>query len=353
MAYISFQPNDFFSNVLYTGTGSGRSITGVGFQPDWCWIQNRGGSYATVMFDSVRGATKILESAGTGGEATVSDTLTSFDSDGFTLGADSSNYCNRSSDNYVAWNWKAGTTGSGTTGGSGTAKSYSYSVNTTSGVSIIKYEGNGTNNHQIPHHLGVAPKFIWFKNEQSGYSWDTYHHSIGNAHRLYLNASNAKASATNFLYSTTPTSTYINLGDAGHTNHNGTSHIAYCFAPVKGFSKFGKYYGNGSTDGTFVYCGFKPAFVIVKRVDDAANWVLTDNKFSYNGRGTHDSYVLFPSTNAAETDSYGLQLHSTGFKFAGSDSASTTVNGSGAEYIYLAFAAEPLVSSNKIPSTAR
>jgi hypothetical protein len=350
MAFITFQPSDYFNSVLYTGNNSSsKAVTGVGFQPDWVWIKSTNLGDSHRVYDAVRGAANyITPNANVAQSSSIP--LTSFDSDGFTIG--SSDGSVNGNYNYVSWNWKAGTTGSGTTGGSGTAKSYSYSVNTTSGLSIIKYVGNGTNNHQIPHHLGAVPKFIWFKNEQAGYSWDTYHHSIGNAHRLYLNASNASASATNFLNSTTPTSTYINLGDAGHTNHSGTEHVAYCFAEKKGFSRFGLYKGNGSTSGTFVFTGFKPGLVIVKRTDDAANWVMTDNVISFNGKGTNESSVLFPSASTVETDAYGLQLYSNGFRFQGSDSASATVNGSGASYIYLAFAAEPFVASNEDPTTA-
>ena len=319
MAYTNINKSSLhFNTVQYTGNGSTNAITGVGFQPDWVWGKSHTDGYSHQLYDAVRGATYALKTNGATAQETLSTGLTSFDSDGFTLGSNTN--INASGHTVTAWNWKAGTTGSGTTGGSGTAKSYSYSVNTTSGFSIVKYEGNGTNNHQIPHHLGAVPKMIIFKNEQDGYGWDVYHVSMGNAKRMYLSASNAEASATNFLNSTTPTSTYINLGDAGHTNHSGTSHVAYVFAEKTGFSKFGSYTGNGSNnDGSFIFTGFKPAWLMIKRTSTAEDWVMHDNK-----RDPHNevnSYLLASTNNA--------------------------------KYIYMVWAEAPLVGSNNVPCTAR
>ena len=331
-----------FNTVQYTGNGSTNAITGVGFQPDWIWGKSHTSGYSHQLYDVLRGATYALKTNGATAQETLSTGLTSFDSDGFTLGSNTN--INASGHTVTAWNWKAGTTGSGTTGGSGTAKSYSYSVNTTSGFSIVKYEGNGTNNHQIPHHLGAVPKMIIFKNEQNGYGWDVYHDvSMGNAKRMYLSASNAEASATNFLNSTTPTSTYINLGDAGHTNHSGTSHIAYVFAEKTGYSKFGSYTGNGNADGTFVYLGFKPHFFLIKRVDSAEDWIMTDSKRGYPQTW---NYVL-ASTNAAEASGLPYDFLSNGVKFRGA-----TQNVSGATFLYMAFG-QSLVGSNNVPCTAR
>ena len=352
MPYTNINKSSLYFNTLtYTGTGSTNTKTGVGFQPDWIWIKNRSGTEDHLLMDAVRtfAVNKGLRSNGSDEEGGVSSSTFGYPvatSDGFTATAGSTNskLVNDSGDNYVAWNWKAGTTGSGTTGGSGTAKSYSYSVNTTSGFSIVKYEGNGTNNHQIPHHLGAVPKMIIFKNEQNGYGWDVYHDvSMGNAKRMYLSASNAEASATNFLNSTTPTSTYINLGDAGHTNHSGTSHIAYVFAEKTGYSKFGSYTGNGNADGTFVYLGFKPHFFLIKRVDSAEDWIMTDSKRGYPQTW---NYVL-ASTNAAEASGLPYDFLSNGVKFRGA-----TQNVSGATFLYMAFG-QSLVGSNNVPCTAR
>ena len=343
MAYTTIDKSSLhFNTVQWTGNASTNAITGVGFRPDWIWGKSHTSGYSHQLYDVLRGATYALKTNGDAAQETLSTGLTSFDSDGFTLGSNTN--INASGHTVTAWNWKAGTTGSGTTGGSGTAKSYSYSVNTTSGFSIVKYEGNGTNNHQIPHHLGAVPKMIIFKNEQNGYGWDVYHDvSMGNAKRMYLSASNAEASATNFLNSTTPTSTYINLGDAGHTNHSGTSHIAYVFAEKTGYSKFGSYTGNGNADGTFVYLGFKPHFFLIKRVDSAEDWIMTDSKRGYPQTW---NYVL-ASTNAAEASGLPYDFLSNGVKFRGA-----TQNVSGATFLYMAFG-QSLVGSNNVPCTAR
>tara|TARA_A100000171_G_C2127083_1_gene144213 strand:+ start:665 stop:1705 length:1041 start_codon:yes stop_codon:yes gene_type:complete len=346
MAYTTINKSSLhFNTKLYTGTASSNALTGINFSPSWVWIKRRDGTYNHNLYDAVRGVTKEINSNNANAESTVAQGLTAFGTDGFTLGSDDQS--NASGDTFVAWNWKAGTTGSGTTGGSGTAKSYSYSVNTTSGFSIVKYEGNGTNNHQIPHHLGAVPKMIIFKNEQDGYGWDVYHVSMGNAKRMYLSATNAETSATNFLYSTTPTSTYINLGDAGHTNHSGTSHIAYVFAEKTGFSKFGSYTGNGSTDGSYIHLGFKPAWIMVKRTDTAKPWMMYDNKrIGYNP----DNNQLQANDSVAEATNDFLDIVSNGFKVRTTDSTMNTSSGS---YIYMAFAEAPLVGSNNVPCTAR
>ena len=346
MAYTTInKSSDHFNTVQWTGNASTNAITGVGFRPDWIWGKSHTSGYSHQLYDVLRGATYALKTNGDAAQETLSTGLTSFDSDGFTLGSNTN--INASGHTVTAWNWKAGTTGSGTTGGSGTAKSYSYSVNTTSGFSIVKYEGNGTNNHQIPHHLGAVPKMIIFKNEQDGYGWDVYHVSMGNAKRMYLSATNAETSATNFLYSTTPTSTYINLGDAGHTNHSGTSHIAYVFAEKTGFSKFGSYTGNGSTDGSYIHLGFKPAWIMVKRTDTAKPWMMYDNKrIGYNP----DNNQLQANDSVAEATNDFLDIVSNGFKVRTTDSTMNTSSGS---YIYMAFAEAPLVGSNNVPCTAR
>ena len=338
---------DYFNTKLYVADQQdNRTITGVGFQPDFVWLRDRDQAVSHQLYDSVRGALKSLSSNTSGAEATETDTLKAFASDGFTLGTGWGNQS--TGDNNVSWNWKAGTTGSGNTGGSGTSKTYSYSVNTTSGISIIKYEGNGTNNHQIPHHLGAVPKMIIFKNFQAGYSWDTYHVDIGNAHRLYLNSNVAKQSATNFLYSTTPTSTYINLGDAGHTNDNGTNHIAYCFTDVPGYQKCGSYSGNGSTSGPMCFTGFKPAMVFFKRTGSGtANWQMWDNK-----RDPHNPVekALHPDINNTASADQDIDFLSNGFKIR---SSANHLNASGEVFIYYAVAEAPLVGSNNIPCTAR
>ena len=351
MAYTTINKSTaHFNTKLWTGTGSSgtKTITGLNHQPDFLWIKNRNNAQENWLANSVRGAGKFFESDTANAESSDGATgLASFDSDGFTLGT-GSNRTNQSGANMCAWSWKAGTTGSGSTGGSGTSKTYSYSVNTTAGFSIIVYEGNGTANHQIPHHLGVAPQMIFFKNVQSGYQWDTYNYHVGNAHRLYLDNNYNKASATNFLNSTTPTSTYINLGDAGHTNHNGTIHVAYCFAPIRGYSAMPYWVGNGNaTTPTFIYTGFKPKWVLVKTINDNDSWFIHDDK--RDGYNSDNEYLFADLSNAEGTNVNRINLFSNGFNVPTTDKSH---NQNGNEYIALAFG-QSLVGSNNVPCTAR
>ena len=346
MAYISFQPHDHFNNVLYTGSNGANAITGVGFQPDWLWLKPRNYTDHHRIMDVLRGQNTIYSNRNVAQDANSSH-FTSLDSDGFTL-AGSDGGWNSSSYNYVAWNWKAGGAGSSNSDGSITS---TVSANTTAGFSIIKYVGTGSA-ATIPHGLGAAPELVLIKSLDQTRIWIVGMEALGNWNKyLALSATDAEQTSSTYFPSA-PTSTLVNLGNGANVNNSSENYIAYCFKQKKGFSKFGSYLGLGAS-GNFIYCGFKPAFVIVKRIDGSANWVMTDNKFSFNGRGTHDSYVMFPSADNQETDSYGLLLVSNGFQIRGSDSTSATVNGSSAEYIYWAFAEEPTVSSNGVPATAR
>ena len=346
MAYISFQPHDHFNNVLYTGSNGANAITGVGFQPDWLWLKPRNYTDHHRIMDVLRGQNTIYSNRNVAQDANSSH-FTSLDSDGFTL-AGSDGGWNSSSYNYVAWNWKAGGAGSSNSDGSITS---TVSANTTAGFSIIKYVGTGSA-ATIPHGLGAAPELVLIKSLDQTRIWIVGMEALGNWNKyLALSATDAEQTSSTYFPSA-PTSTLVNLGNGANVNNSSENYIAYCFKQKKGFSKFGSYLGLGAS-GNFIYCGFKPAFVIVKSIDVSANWVMTDNKFSFNGRGTHDSYVMFPSADNQETDSYGLLLVSNGFQIRGSDSTSATVNGSSAEYIYWAFAEEPTVSSNGVPATAK
>jgi hypothetical protein len=347
MAYITFQPNDYFNTKLYDGTGSTNNITGVGFQPDWVWIKKRSASGQHQLFDSVRGVTKRLYSDAGDAESTSATTLTTFGTDGFTVGSNSG--INANGSNIVSWNWKAGTTSGITTNGTTTITPSAYSFNQTSGFSIVKYTGNGTAGAYLAHGLGAAPEIIFAKSTNlAGEPWQVYSKSLGNDKRLFLNLTNAETSATEWN-STTPDSVNIRLGDGTHINSSGNTFIAYCFTPIQGFSSMGAYKGNGSTNGAFIYTGFKPAFIIFKRTSGTDNWVMIDNKrLGYNEL----NYGLFPNTTAVEqTDSDNrFDLLSNGFKIRNSGGYTNT---SGQDYLYMAFAEEPLVSSNGIPATAR
>ena len=344
MAYISFQPKDYFNTKLYTGNGSTQSITGVGFQPDWLWIKNRDGTNNHILQDAVRGATKSLESDGTGAETTSATRVTSFDSDGFSIGSAGTN--NTNTNNYVSWNWKANGSGSANTDGS---ISSTVSANTTAGFSIVKYTGNLTSGANIGHGLGVKPAMIIIKNLDAAESWLCYHTSLGATKHIKLNATEAAGTATSRFNDTEPTTSLFTVGNDPQTNGNSNDMIAYCFTEKKGFSKFGSYTGNGSTDGTFVYTGFKPAFLIQKRSDISANWNMYDNKRSSSGGFNVVDDLFYVDGSNAEISYTSVDFLSNGFKFRSADGA---INGSG-NNIFMAFAEAPLVGTNNIPATTR
>ena len=341
MAYTTIDdPTIYFNTLLYTGNSTARSLTGVGFQPDWVWIKSRSNTYHHELYDVVRGVQKGLNSNRTNAEETRSG-LTSFDSDGFSIGTAGRE--NNNGDTKVAWNWKAGGSASSNTDGSITS---SVSANTTAGFSIVSYTGAGGSSN-VGHGLGVAPNFIIAKNRDSGsLSWFVSNDAIGWTKRLKLDGTNT--AATNVAFGNTdPDSTKFYLQD-NNLNTSGQSHIAYCFAEKKGYSKFGSYTGNGNADGTFVYTGFKPAWLMVKRYDGGSNnWLILDNKrdpLNQMGKG------LFPDNSNTEATGYHCDFLSNGFKFRLSGSGE---NGSGYSYLFMAFAESPFVNSNGVPNNAR
>ena len=342
MAYITFQPNDYFNTKLYTGTGSSNSITGVGFQPDWVWIKNRGNTESHALFDAVRGVTKRIVSNSTGAEETNANTVTAFGTDGFTVGTNAG--VNGSGISTVAWNWKANGSGSSNTDGS-TASTVS--VNTTAGFSIVKWTGSGSAT-TIGHGLGVTPKIIMLKNTSEVYGWQVYHASLGNTKYLALDSTDAQATSSQSWNNTSPTSTVFSVGASDSNNKSGNTIIAYCFAEKKGFSKFSSYTGNGSSSNSpFIYTGFKPAFIIIKK-DATDYWFMYDNK---RGDINANAKTLKANTSDAEgTSGKEIDFLSNGVKIRNSNNS---INTSGSTYIYMVFAEEPLVASNGIPATAR
>ncbi len=348
MAYTTINKSgDYFNTKLYTGNASTQSITGVGFQPDWTWIKNRDSTPNHVTYDIIRGATKRLEPNTTDAEDTKSNGLTSFDTDGFSVGSALEN--NGNGNGIVAWNWLASNTTASNTDGSITS---TVSANTTSGFSIVSYTGNGTAGATVGHGLGVAPAMMIIKNRtSSSNTWTVYHHKLSNPATKFLglNLSGAEDTSTANFNSTVPSSSVITLGTDAGTNGS-TTMIAYCFAEKKGFSKFGSYTGNGNADGTFIYTGFKPAFVMVKSTSHAIGWGMIDNKRDPDNAGT--TAVLRANTTETEDDNaaYNVELLSNGFKNRNTNSS---FNNPSYEYIYMAFAEAPLVGSNNVPCTAR
>jgi len=347
MAYTTINKStDHFNIKLHTGNGAEQAITGVGFQPDFTWIKKRNGTAVHYLFDAVRGATYFLNSDQTYTNQDNAQSLKSFDSDGFTLGTMAG--ANNNSDTFVSWNWKAGT-GQGSSNTDGSINTTYTSVNTTAGFSISQYTGTGAN-ATVGHGLGVAPKIIITKSTSHTSNWGVYNKSIGATKMLNLNQTNAAATNNGYFNDTDPTSSVFSLGDEGNdTNGSGKTYIAYCFAEKTGFSKFGQYRGNGDDDGAFVYTGFRPALVILKRDDAVDGWFMYDTKRS--PINVMDDYLI-PNNNAAEvgTSAVNIDFVSNGFKLRNDDGGH---NNSSGTYTYLSFAEASLVGSNNVPCTAR
>jgi hypothetical protein len=329
-------PQDHFNTVLYTGNGSTQSITGVGFQPDFTWLKSRSHGTYHLLYDAIRGAGNQMYTNSTGAEGYDSTTLTSFDSDGFSLGADTGSGANISGYTQVAWNWKANGSGVSNTDGSITS---TVSANTDAGFSIVAHTGDGIDEATIGHGLSQAPDVIITKGRTNTRDWRVYHKDLPTDYALLLNQTVAQSGtfSNGWIHNVTSTTFAANnySGIAG-VNSSGVDYIHYCFHSVDGFSKFGSYTGNGSTDGPFVYTGFRPAFLIYKRTDSADSWVLVDNKRNtYNPEYTE----LYPNlSNAEANDNRYIDFTANGYKIRGS---STTVNASGGTYIYMAFAEMP------------
>ena len=357
MAYTTIDdPSAHFQTTTYTGNNGSQSITLNGnsnLQADWGWWKRRNTAADHSLIDSSRGVTKHLVSNTSGAEQTASagTELVSFDSNGFTLGAvNVTNSLNGNSDSIVAWLWKAngGTTTSG--GSDDTVSTSAHQANTTAGFSIVTYSGTGTTGHTVAHGLGVAPEVIILKALNKSQNWRVFHHKTASdgTKRLILDQTNAQEDAA-FLNDTAPSSTVFTLGASDDAwNASDGTYVAYCFAPIQGYSKFGSYTGNASSsDGPFIYTGFKPAFFLIKSIGAARFWHILDNK-----RNTINPVNLYLNPNNSDADGtfvFGDFL-SNGFKITNNGN---TFNTNGETYIYMAFAEHPFVSSKGVPTTAR
>ena len=351
MAYTTVDnPELYFQTKTYTGTGSSHAITLDGsenMQPDFVWTKDREANSSHDLYDSVRGVGKRIRSDSNGGQATNSDMLSAFNTNGFTVGTqDGVQY---STNNGVAWCWRMGTsfsndasaTSVGTIDSSGT-------INTTAGQSIIKFSGTGSQG-TVAHGLGAVPNVIFFKRLDANGAWASYHKSLGATKYMRLDSTSAEITASDEFNDTVPTSTVFTVDTDGGVNASGTDNmITYCFSEVKGYSKFGSYTGNGNADGPFVYTGFKPAFVIQKRTDSSSNWTMVDNK-----RDVHNivNTQVIANGSGAEFSENVFDFLSNGFKIKAVHGG--YLNASGGSYIYLAFAESPFVNSNGIPNNAR
>jgi len=341
------QADDNFNTVLWTGNGSdGRSITGVGFDPDFVWIRSRNLATSHLLNDTIRGANKTLFSEGTNAETADNGGgyLSAFVTDGFsvTSGGSGDDAVNDSSDTYVAWNWLAGTAFSNSAGANGATIASSGQVNTTAGFSIVSWVLGSTDNGTIGHSLGVAPDVIIVKNRDAVAQWLVYH--SGNTASpetdyLALEATQATIDDVRAWNDTAPTSSVFTIGDVSWWGGSTDNMIAYCFHNVEGYSKFGTYEGNGNNDGTFVYTGFRPAFLLVKSVDSTSDWLLVDDKrIGYN---PENEYIEVNNANAEGTVNM-FDLVSNGFK-----NRDRTADPNVAEtYLYIAFASQPFKFAN-------
>ena len=351
MAYTTINKStDHVNTKLYTGNNSTNAITGVGHQPDMVWIKRRNNTSDHQVYDAVRGAQKGIFTSTTGAEATEGSTrgLNAFNSDGFTLGAEVSDIagsCNANSDTYASWNWKAGTT-SGLSGGTITPSAYS--INTTSKFGIYKYSGTGAN-ATLAHGLGATPSLVMTKSLGDTSPWAVWCKGLANTEYLVLNDSAGKGTgASNMWNSTSPTDTLISFGSDGQTNGSGKTFICYVWCDVAGYCKAGSYTGNGSsTSAPFIYCGFKPKFLLGKRTDGAGqNWFLIDtDRQEYNNRGN----VVYPDATTAEGTTYYIDLLSNGWRW-NVDGAGE--NGSGNSYIFMAIG-QTMVGTNNVPACGR
>ena len=329
--------------TTYTGNGGtlavSNAVNGVSFQPDLVWIKMRSGAAGNELFDSIRGANIVLYSNASNAEANVG-TMSTFGSGGFTAvyqAADVST--NNSGSTFVGWQWKAGGTAVSNTDGTITT---TISASSSSGFSVITYTGTGIDNKTIGHGLGAAPKFLIWKPRASATDWMVWHTGLsGFNYDVRLNTTAAQGTGANPLNNTAPSSTVITLRNQGDVNGSGTTIVCYAFAAVAGYSAFGSYTGNGSTDGPFIYTGFRPRFVMIKRTDTTADWNVYDSsRASYNLYSNRLYANLSAAEDAVSTD---MDLLSNGFKLR---STGSSANASGGTYMYACFAETAFKFSN-------
>jgi len=347
MAYSTIPKGSLYMNTkLYTGdSASSRTIAGIGFEPSLTWNKPRTTANDHQWVDAVRGGGKVISSNLADAEYTAGNTILSFNSDGFTCGDGAS--VNANGVNYASWNWKANGAGSANTDGDIAS---TVSVNSTAGFSIVSYTGNGTGSQSVGHGLGLVPKIMFVKNLNSAQVWRVYVLSLGSDKGMILNTTATAGVDSSLWQSSTASSSIFYLGSSSSTNGNGNSMIAYIFSDIKGFSKMGSYTGNDNADGTFVYLGFKPAFVMIKRTNSANDWIMLDNK--RNSFNVVDDRLV-ANDSAAEATTNLLDFVSNGMKMRATYGG---VNGASDNYIYMAFAENPFVATsgtNAIPVTAR
>ena len=345
MAYSTIDdPTLYFNTVLYAGTGSEQTVSGVNFSPGLTWLKSRSNGQPNVLSDSVRGGNKQLYTADTQAETTYGQYLKSFNSDGFVLGTDSG--INQSSQTFVSWNWKAGGSASNNTDGN---KTISLSVNTTAGFSVGTYAGTGQDS-TIGHGLGAVPDWLMIKNRSSGSrKWQLWHNGLTGTNKyLAIDRSDAELTDSASWDNTAHSNTVWNTYGSGEANQNGENFVCYAWTSIQGFSKFGSYTGNANADGPFIYTGFKPAWIMTKQINGGSSWIVHDNKRDPINAVTE--YFTVEENDAAGTLANSFDLCSTGFKVRTSNGDR---NSNGDIFAYWAFAESPLVNSEGIPNNAR
>ena len=350
------KPKSYYDTKLYTGTGSSLNNTGLAFQPDLVWIKKRT-TDSHALTDSVRGVNKTLFTNNNNAEDSTTNMMTAFNSDGFTVGTNS--MVNANGGTYVSWNWKAGTTTGIATNGSTTITPSSYSFNSTSGYSILRYNGGGNNGDKLAHGLGAAPQFFIVKRYDSAANWQVYHQATGATKYQELDTTDAFATGTDRWYDTAPDDVNITLGGSSLVNTGAGTYLVYAFKTVPGFSAFGRYNGNGTSHGAKVHTGFRPAFVMI-RYSGGSNgwdWIIYNNKsgedasngFAYNSLGQ----ILEANTTDGDNanSNFTMNFLSNGFRCRGTES---NINDDNTNYVYAAFAENPFVanSGSGIPALA-
>lgn len=334
--------NAYFDVALHTGNGGTTNVTSLNFQPDLVWIKARSNAANHGIIDSVRGVAKQLSSSLTAAELNITDGMQSFNSNGFTVQNETDGYSlNTNGYTYADWCWKANGAAVSNTNGTLTSQ---VSANTTAGFSVVTYTGSGSA-ATVGHGLGVAPKMIIVKDRNRATDWSCLamaaNSGAGYLGWIRLNTTDAWSTTSLLWNNTAPTSSVFSIGTYDYVNYSGSNYVAYCFAEVAGYSKFGSYTGNGSTDGPFVYCGFRPRYVLIKRTDSTSDWTVWDT-----ARNTYNTMnlALYPNLSNAEVNtSIVIDTLSNGFKVRNSNA---DTNASGGTYIYACFAENPFKYSN-------
>jgi len=358
MAYTTIDdPSEYFQTVLYTGTGATRSVTNTAnagdFRPDWVWIKARSFGESHMLYDSTRGVTKDLRTDGSNAENTNTTGLTSFDTNGFSTG--SMQNVNKNTSTYVAWQWKANGGTTATNDASSTSIGNTDSViqaNTEAGFSIVTYTGTGSAG-TIAHGLGATPNLVIVKERGNTNSWLVQSNLFSSSNFVtFLNRSDTGGENDSSTFNGTfPTSSVFSVGTHTGTNRSSGTYVAYCFTSIKGYSKIGSYTGNGSTDGPFVYTGFKPAWLMIKNVEQAGGqWFIHDNKRETFNPSNSSLFAESSQAETANNSALDIDFLSNGWKKRNTGSGA---NNDGIKYIYMAFAEHPFVSSKGVPTTAR